>query len=93
MASSQGSKSGEHIVPSPENIAAFVHATALSMKQILSDTQTYWGPVEWTEYHNAMRAKLAATPDDAQLIQFCHAINLMWSEAKQRAMLLDRFGE
>lgn len=83
-------KNGKHIVPSPDEVASFVHATALSMKQLLADTRTYWGPVEWAEYHNAIRAKLAVTPDDAQLSQFCRDIQLAWNSARQRIMEQER---
>lgn len=71
--------SGEHIVPSPEYVAAFVHATGLSMRQLLNEMQTHWGPVEYAEYHNLIGAKLALTPEDQELISFCHAINLALS--------------
>lgn len=40
-------RAGEHVVPTPEYVAAFVHASGLSLRQIMQDTSTYWGPVEW----------------------------------------------
>lgn len=84
--------SGEHIVPTPEYIAAFVHASGLSLRQTIHDTSTYWGPVEWSEYHNKIRAKLAATPGDAELISLCHGIQKLWDDARQAGMMKDRFG-
>jgi len=82
---------GEHIVASPKNVAEFVHATALSMQQLLTDMKASWGVVEMKEFGELMRNRLALTPDNHELISFCHAINLAWAEARQAKMQNERF--
>jgi len=82
---------GKHIEASPVNVAEFIHATALSMKQLLADMQLWWGPVEHAEFHELMRQRLALTPEDHELINYCHAIHLAMQQARQNAMQINRF--
>lgn len=66
---------GNHIPASPQYVAAFIHATMLSINQLRKDIERDWGPLEKIEMRNSILSKLNLIEADRRNRAICEKLD------------------